>query len=194
MLRLPLLAMLLLAHQRLQLLPLPSSNTAPSLSCTSTAPKHFPLTVASAAAHAVSDLNSNTPSQPILAYYPKHAFAATSRSFNPAWYCTQPWLEYSVLWDSCFCFPIGNMPLPMKGMLFLLCGFKDWNAALECDWGLQKYESCHTHVQAAATWSEHRCREAAGETIDCMLVGRTQLKKNHYYIKSIGRTPQHRCG
>lgn len=53
-------------------------------------------------------------------------------------------------------------------------------------WGLQKHATSQCHVQAMATWSELKCREASGETIDCMLVGKTQLEKNRYYVKIIG--------
>lgn len=52
--------------------------TAPAL-FTSTAPKHVPLSAASAPPHAVSDLNGDALSQPILASYPKRAFGAILR-------------------------------------------------------------------------------------------------------------------
>ena len=134
------------------------------------------------------DLNGDAPSQPVLTTYPKRAFGATLRAFSPAWYRTRPWLEYSVMKDACFCFPCrkyskaGNE----KDVIFTVRGFTNWKAALETGRGLQKHASSYTHVQAAATWAEHTAREATGATIDSMLVGKTALEKNRYYVKSIG--------
>lgn len=109
------------------------------------------------------------------------------KSFNHALYRTRPWLEYSVLRDACFCFPCrkyvtGNE----RDVVFTSHGFTNWKSALERDRGLQKHASSHSHVQAAAIWAEHKCKETTGETIDCMLVGKSQLEKNRYYVKSIG--------
>ena len=92
--------------------------TAPTLPSTSSLPKQSPLSAASAPPHVVNDLNGDAPSQPLLASYPKQAFGATSLSFNRAWYRTHLWLEYSVLLDASSVTNVGNMPLPMKGMLF----------------------------------------------------------------------------
>lgn len=141
---------------------------------TNTAVQHVPLSTAPAPPNMVSHSNGNTPSQPILASYPKHAFGAVSRSFNPAWYRTQPWLEYSVVQDACFCFPCQKYATDNeRDVVFILQGFNNWKVAVDGDRWLQKHASSHSHVQAAATW----CREATGETIDCLLVGKTRLSR-----------------
>ncbi|KAG2462572.1 COPB2 protein, partial [Polypterus senegalus] len=136
-----------------------------------------------------SDLNGNTPSQPILGSYPKHVFDGTSlRSFNPAWYCTRPWLEYSVVGDACFCFSCRKYGSTVneRDVVFTLTGLNNWKAALDRDKGLQRHVSSHNHVHASTIWTEHKSREATRGTVDSMLVGKTQLDKNHYYVKSIG--------
>lgn len=51
-------------------------------------------------------------------------------------------------------------PANERKAVFSLRGFKNCKAALERDRGLQDQASHHRHVQAAATWSEHNCREA----------------------------------
>lgn len=174
-----------------------STSEAPTVPApsTSTAPKQVPLSAASAPPQAVSDLNGDTPSQPILASYPKRALGAILRSFNPAWYHTRPWLEYSVLRDACFCFPCRKYVTSAneRDVVFTSRGFNNWKAALQRDRGLQKHAFSHSHVQAAATWSEHKCREATGETIDCMLVDKTQLEKNQYYVKNLGGVVKFLC-
>lgn len=72
-----------------------------------------------------------------------------------------------------------------------LHGYTNWKAVLELDRGLQKHASSQCHVQAMATWSDLKCRKASGETIDCMLVGKTQLEKK--YVKSTGGVVKFLC-
>lgn len=141
-----------------------------------------------------SDLNVNAPSQPILDSYPKRAFGATLRSFNPAWYRSRPWLEYSVVRDACFCFPCRKYgSINERDVVFTLTGFNNWKAALERDKGLHRHASSHNHVHASTTWTQHKSREATGGTIDSLLVGKTQLEKNHYYVKSVGSAIKFLC-
>lgn len=70
--------------------PVPSTSTA--------APMQLPPPAPSASPDGgVSDLNGDAPSQTILASYLKRAYGPVSRSFNPSWYRTRPWLpEYIV--------------------------------------------------------------------------------------------------
>lgn len=135
----------------------------------------------------ILDLNVNAPSQPILNSYPKRAFGSISGAFNAGWYRSRPWLEYSALRDACFCFPCRKFGVANeRDVVFTWRGYTNWKAAMERDRGMQKHASSHCHVQSMAAWSEVKCREASGETIDCMLVGKTQLEKDRYYVKSIG--------
>lgn len=168
--------------------PIPSAPISPNQLHLSAAP------ASPATPNTVSDLNGDAPSQPMLTSYPKHAFGSTFRAFNSAWYRTRPWLEYSIQRDACFCFPCRKYATANeRDVVFTLRGFNNWKAALERDRGLQKHASSHSHAQAAATWSQHKCREVTGETIDCMLVGKTQLEKNRYYVKSIGDVVKFLC-
>ena len=80
------------------------------------------------------------------------------------------------------------------GSVFTLRGFSNWKAALESDRGLQKDAASHGHVQAAAaTWSEHKARDATGTTVNSLLVGKTARKKNQYYVKSVSESVQFLC-
>ncbi len=167
--------------------PAPASGTRPTPS-TSVPQNH------AACGSETLDLNSNTPSQPILNSYPKCTFGSISQAFNAGWYRSRPWLEYSLSRDACFCFPCRKFSVANeRDVVFTSRGYTDWKAALERDRGLQKHASSQCHVQAMATWSELKCREASGETIDCMLVGKTQLEKNRYYLKSIGGVVKFLC-
>ncbi len=58
----------------------PSTSTVPAPApSTSTAPKLPPLSAGAALLHAVSSLNDDTPSQPVLTSKPRHAFGWTER-------------------------------------------------------------------------------------------------------------------
>lgn len=143
-----------------------------------------------------SDLNGNAPSQPALASYPKRAFGTTWRSFQPAWYRTRPWLEYSAVRDACFCFPCrkyGGGAANGRDVVFTLTGFDNWKTALDRGKGFQRHVSSHNHVHASTLWTQHKTREATGETVDCLLVGKTRLEENRYYVKSVAGAVRFLC-
>lgn len=138
-----------------------TSNTTTSASASTASPVPPPTcAVPKQPAQLPSDLNSNAPSQPVLGSYPKRAFATTLRSFNPAWYRTRPWLEYSVERDACFCFPCrkyGSI-VNERDVVFTLTGFNNWKAALDRDKGLQRHVSSHNHVHASTVWTQRGYR------------------------------------
>lgn len=65
-------------------------------------------------------------------------------------------------------------PANEKKAVVSLRGFDSWKAALEHDRGLENQASRHRHVQAAATWSEHNCREATEKP--CLFVSYSHTK------------------
>ncbi|KAG2462722.1 CCDC6 protein, partial [Polypterus senegalus] len=82
-----------------------------------------------------------------------------------------------------------------RDVVFTLTGFNNWRAALDRDKRLQRHVSSHKHVHCSTIWTEHNSREATGGsgTVDSMLVGKTQLDKNHYYVKSISSAVRLLC-
>ena len=98
--------------------------------------------------------------------------------------------------DACFCFPCRKYSSAggsERDVVFTSRGYTNWKAALEKDRGLAKHASSHGHVQAAASWSEHKARDSTGTTVDSLLVGKTALEKNRYYVKSIAEVVQFLC-
>lgn len=97
--------------------------------------------------------------------------------------------------DACFCFPCRKYSTAAneRDVVFTLTGFNNWKAALDRDKGLQRHVSSHNHVHASSIWTEHKNREATGGTVDSLLVGKTQMEKNHYYVKSVGSAVKFLC-
>jgi hypothetical protein len=48
----------------------------------------------------ISQTATDKPSQPVLSSFPK----TDNRAFKSTWYKDSPWLEYSVISNSCYCF------------------------------------------------------------------------------------------
>ena len=80
-----------------------------------------------------------------------------------------------------------------RDVVFTLTGFNNWKVALESDKGLQRHVSSHNHVHASTLWAEHQKREATGGNVDTLLVGKTQVEKNRYYVKSVGNAVKFLC-
>ena len=75
------------------------------------------------------------PVQPTGIVYPATDFSGKRRSFNPSWFSSYQWLEYSIKADACYCYPcrlfgsecgISNSR-PVQ--TFTVKGFKDWKNA-----------------------------------------------------------------
>lgn len=134
------------------------------------------------------DLNTDSPSQPILKIYPKRLFGQTYRSFSAGWFQSRPWLEYSVLQDASFCFACRKFSLNSDN-IFTKRGYTNWKKALEKDGGFNKHASSLVHIRAMSAWQECQRRGETGESI-VHLLGQTQIEKNRYYVKSVGEVIQ----
>lgn len=141
--------------------------------------------------HVPTDLNMDSPSQPILTNYPKRPFGQTLRCFSASWYHSRPWLEYSVIRDASFCFACRkfNISHSDREDIFTKRGFTNWKKALEKDAGFQKHASSLPHIRSMSAWQEQQRRAESGESI-AHLLGQTQIEKNRYYVKSIGEAVQ----
>lgn len=121
------------------------------------------------------DLNRAIPHQPVLKAYPQTVFGGRERCFSAAWYQSRPCLEYSVERDACFCFPCQVFSVIFfENDTFVLTGFPNWKAALECDRGLQKHVTSQAYLQASTAWTEFCRRQVSWETV-----------ASRHYIKSM---------
>ena len=126
------------------------------------------------------------PAQPANIQFPKTAFGSRSRSFNPAWYGTYEWLEYSARQNACFCYPcrlFGSQAGQFSSRpesAFTVNGFRNWKHATGVSGILNKHANCHSHKQ-------YKLATQRGSTVsECLGNARSEMiQKNRYYIKSL---------
>ena len=53
----------------------------------------------------IAKTRNEKPAQAEGMMYPIHTSGTVKRSFQPSWYRSYPWIEYSVVRDSVYCFP-----------------------------------------------------------------------------------------
>jgi len=89
------------------------------------------------------------------------------RSFNPDWFKTYNWLEYSVERDAAFCFPCRHFSIRSGRAedTFTKEGFRDWKHATGKEGILQGHASCLTHIQAVSSWREYKLNEERGTSV-----------------------------
>ena len=121
------------------------------------------------------DINEEKPTQPRLETYSRRQFGDRLRSFDPSWFENREWLEYSVLWDSCFCFPCRIFDLKNKNYPFTSGGYSNWKQALTTEKGFEAHKRSKTHEHAYSSWLEKGKRETSGRQIE-----------NSWNIKKLG--------
>ena len=140
-----------------------------------------------------SDLGTNEPSQPRLSSYPKTLIGGNERCFHDHWYSERRWLEYSELFDKCYCYPCRkfhhlvdntNNNSRVTDSSFLKGGFNNWKAALDKTKGFTKHSTSVTHRKAMRAWVESENRTSSNTTIQ-NLVFQDRIENNRYYVKSI---------
>ena len=68
--------------------------------------------------------------QPVLQTYPMRIFSQGPRAFNPSWYRSRTWLEYSAKL-ACFCFPCRQFGARNdEDITFIRQGFTNWKTAM----------------------------------------------------------------
>ena len=87
--------------------------------------------------------------------FPVRSFGSSkSRSFNPEWYSSYSWLEYSVERDAAFC-RLFHINGTRAERTFTTIGFHDWKDAKGKKGILPVYDTCITHKQAICSWSSY---------------------------------------
>ena len=133
------------------------------------------------------------PVQPVNLKFPVTLFSKKPRSFNPAWYSSYPWLEYSVKQDACFCYPCrlfgfeGSFSSSRPEQAFTSNGFKDWKHATGKGGILSGHNDCCTHKQAVVAWNQYTLNSQKGTSVSERLgTARVeQIKQNRHYLKSV---------
>lgn len=134
-----------------------------------------------------------SPVQPTNLKFPVTFFSNMPRSFNPTWFKSYSWLEYSVKQDACFCYPCrlfgsrGGGPSSRPDQAFTTTGFKDWKHATGKSGILVCHDNCHAHKQAVIAWNQYTLNSRMGTSISERLgSARTeQVKQNRHYLKTV---------
>ncbi|KAL4122625.1 hypothetical protein QTP88_014917 [Uroleucon formosanum] len=79
----------------------------------------------------ITQVVSDNPTQLVLKNYPRNKFGKEWRNFHSEWFKLYPWLEYSVLENSCYSFPCRFFSSDPSGSPFSESGFKNWKKAME---------------------------------------------------------------
>jgi len=76
------------------------------------------------------------PAQPRLSLYPTTEKCGCKRSFRSAWFQQYTWLEYSVLFNTIFCFACRHFGTGVGEPSYTAGGFQNWKKAHFSDGGL----------------------------------------------------------
>ena len=132
------------------------------------------------------------PVQPVNIKFPQTRFSNVPRSFNPSWYKTYSWLEYSVELDACFCYPCRLFGTVSSGSsrpepTFTSIGFKDWKHATGNKGTLNGHSNSFSHKQAVIAWEQYKINSKQGTTISDHLstTRAAHIAENQHYIKTI---------
>lgn len=125
--------------------------------------------------------------RPVPRTYPKKKSSTQIRAFNHRWYEQYPWIEYSILKDSVYCFWSKNCLHGFdfsKEQAFIVNGFNTWVKA-------QKVFHTHSvsagHKYAMKAWSEFKLRRDCGSRISNALNGghAKAVQENRIYILAV---------
>ena len=133
------------------------------------------------------------PVRPTNTRFPTTMLTSKARSFNPLWYKSYDWLEYSVEMDACFCYPCrmfraqGSQFGSQPESTFTLTGFRDWKHATGKNGVLNGHDRCFSHKQAQAAWVQYKLNHILGTTLpDRMGNSRAEaIQQNRHYLKTI---------
>lgn len=110
-----------------------------------------------------------------------------SRHFRDSWYSDFPWLEYSIVKDSAFCYSCRLFCHEKSGRgeeNFTKIGVSNWKKALE---KFRKHEKSEMHLKSTQFWIE---KKRIGNTIcDTLSSSHTmQVEQNRKYLKFVIET------
>ena len=129
---------------------------------------------------------------PVTFHYPAKKMGQQNRSFNPKWFSTYSWLEYSIERDAAFCFPCRHFSAKAgkNEDVFTNNGFSDWKHAAGKNGILQGHAGCHSHVLAMQSWNQYKQNKKLGTSIENHLdpTRCKQICNNRHYLRSIAET------
>ena len=139
----------------------------------------------------VTDLAKNLADHPVqskLKIYPKKIFSSKQRGFSKDWYAGRPWLEYSQIADSAFCYCCRAFQNSNTSHTWTTLGFSNWKSALNNDKGLKGHEMWVPHLEACQKWTSF-CEAAKTGSIltKINIVSRRDILENRHFLKTVSQ-------
>ena len=129
---------------------------------------------------------------PVTFCYPLKRIGQQNCTFNPKWFSTYSWLEYSVERDAAFYFPCHYFSTKSgkNKDVFTNNGFSDWKHAAGKNGILEDHAGCHSHVLAMQSWNQYKQNKRLGISIENHLdpTRCKQICNNRHYLKSVAET------
>ncbi|KAF7230313.1 tenascin-R-like, partial [Nothobranchius furzeri] len=121
--------------------------------------------------------------------FPKTFQGGARRSFHSDWYKSHPWLEYSQLNNSAYCFACRHFSLPdaPRTVFTSLEGYQNWKKAKMKDSGFCSHARSESHVNAMFAWTENKKTMDKNASLFAIMdeENKKQLTENQYYIKTL---------
>nr|XP_054594234.1 zinc finger MYM-type protein 1-like [Nothobranchius furzeri] len=138
----------------------------------------------------ISKCKDDPPTQHHLRTFPVTLIGDRRRSFQPSWYESHPWVEYSVTMDSTYCHACRHFSSPSSaGSVFdSQCGFGNWKKATERGGGVSVRAKSERHKDSMIAWRDYQRAVKANTTLANVLDKELskKVKENREYIRTIG--------
>ena len=129
------------------------------------------------------------PAQPRNHTFLSTAFGNRLRTFNPLWFDTFPWLEYSIEKNAAFCYACHFFTTGQHRSenSFVSSGFTNWKNAIGKSGKLEKHNTSERHQQAMSTWADYTNNMSHSRSIASTLntERKEQVCKNRHYMKTL---------
>lgn len=111
------------------------------------------------------------------------------RSFRAECYKIKPWLEYSQITDSAFCYACRHFSSLGKTAepAFTSAGFWNWKKAQYRDAGFAVHEDGEFHRDAMVMWQQYKhVKSSAGSVLQLQSkLYAQQVSENRHYVKTV---------
>ena len=137
----------------------------------------------------IASSTSQPPVQPKNVKFPSKKFGKSLRSFNPEWYNTFPWIEYSIRSDAIYCYACRffSTGTGRAEATFTKIGFSDWKHALGKSGAVTVHDKSLSHKKSIISWKEFTKNVERGTSVVNQIdsLHKQEVKKNRHYMKSI---------
>ena len=138
----------------------------------------------------ISKSKNDAPVQPNLNIFPTTLMGDRRRCFRQNWYTLHPWLEYSVIMDSTYCYACRHFSTPKAPDTVFVStpGFRNWKNATMRKAGFSVHAKSERHKCAMIAWRDYQSAVKNDATLaDILNKEHTkQVQENRAYIKTIG--------